>query len=161
MDRLARVVLAGFGSEYRLDDGVGPLVAALAELESEARDVGPLSDPLDLLGHWNGAELVIVIDAVRSGVAPGTVRVVELDVGTDSRAGQGDQASAAPGTTSTHGLGLEGVLRLARAIGQAPKRLVVVGIEGERFGVGEGLSPAVVAAVPDAVRAVVELAREA
>jgi hydrogenase maturation protease len=161
MDRLARVVLAGFGSEYRLDDGVGPLVAARAELESEARDVGPLSDPLDLLGHWNGAQLVIVIDAVRSGVAPGTVRVVELDVDTDSRAGQGDQASVAPGTTSTHGLGLEGVLRLARAIGQAPKRLVVVGVEGERFGVGEGLSPAVVAAVPDAVRAVVELAREA
>jgi hydrogenase maturation protease len=161
MDRLARVVLAGFGSEYRLDDGVGPLVAARAALESEARDVGPLSDPLDLLGHWNGAQLVIVIDAVRSGVAPGTVRVVELDVDTDSRAGQGDQASVAPGTTSTHGLGLEGVLRLARAIGQAPKRLVVVGVEGERFGVGEGLSPAVVAAVPDAVRAVVELAREA
>ncbi len=159
MDRHARVVLAGFGSEYRLDDGVGPLVAARAERESEARDVGPLSDPLDLLGHWNGAELVIVIDAVRSGVAPGTVRVVEIDVDADSRVTGGDQ-SAAPGTTSTHGIGLEGVLRLARAIGQAPKRLVVVGIEGERFGVGEGLSPAVEAAVSDAVRAVVGLVRE-
>ena len=141
------VVIAGFGSVHRLDEGVGPVVAARAERESRMRDVGPLNDPLDLLGHWNGAELVIVIDAVRSGVAPGTVRVVEIDVDTSVE------------TTSTHGIGLEGVLRLARAVGQAPKRLVVVGIEGERFGVGEGLSPAVEAAVPAAVRAVIDLAK--
>jgi len=156
-----RVVVAGFGSEYRLDDGVGPLVAARVErADARALDVGPLSDPLDLLGHWNGAELAVVIDAVRSGVAPGTVRVVEMNV--DAPSGEDGPAGevVAKGTTSTHGIGLEGVLRLARAIGQAPKRLVVVGIEGERFGVGEGLSPAVEAAVPEAVRCVVALIKE-
>ena len=68
-----------------------------------------------------------------------------------------------PGTrrsTSTHGIGLAGVLRLARAVGHAPGRVVVVGIEGDDFGRGPGLSPAVDAAVPGAVRRVVELISE-
>ncbi len=66
-----------------------------------------------------------------------------------------------PGTTSTHGIGLPGVLRLAQALDQAPARVVVVGIEGEDFGRGTGLSPAVHAAVPVAVASVVELIKEA
>jgi Ni,Fe-hydrogenase maturation factor len=50
---------------------------------------------------------------------------------------------------------------LARALGQAPRRLVVVGIEGERFDLGRGLSDDVEAAVPNAVQRVVNLMREA
>jgi hydrogenase maturation protease len=65
------------------------------------------------------------------------------------------------GLASTHGIGLAGVLRLSRALGQAPQRLVVVGIEGERFDLGQGLSEKVEAAVPEAVQRVVELIREA
>jgi Ni,Fe-hydrogenase maturation factor len=38
---------------------------------------------------------------------------------------------------------------------------VVVGIEGERFDLGQGLSEKVEAAVPEAVQRVVELIREA
>ena len=154
-----RVVIAGFGSEYRGDDGVGPVVAARAAAQtSGARDVGPFSDPLDLLGHWNGADLVIVIDAVRSGSQPGLVRVLELDV--DGVPGDDEESGLERGVTSTHGIGLAGVLRLARAVGQAPARLVVVGIEGEAFGLGEGLSAAVEAAVPEAVQRVIELVEE-
>jgi hydrogenase maturation protease len=66
-----------------------------------------------------------------------------------------------PGVTSTHGISLSGVLRLAQAVGRAPARVIVVGIEGEDFGKGPGLSPAVDAAVPLAVSKVVELIEEA
>jgi hydrogenase maturation protease len=155
----AKVVIAGFGSEYRGDDGVGPLVAARAAAQTRgARDVGPFSDPLDLLGHWNGADLVIVIDAVRSGSQPGIVRVLEIDA--DGAVGDDEGSGLEQGVTSTHGIGLAGVLRLARALGQAPARLVVVGIEGETFGLGDGLSVAVEAAVPEAVLRVVQLIEE-
>jgi len=68
--------------------------------------------------------------------------------------------SSSPGVTSTHGIGVAGVLRLARALDRAPRRVVVVGIEGEDFGRGTGLSPAVVAAVPAAVRRIVDLIEE-
>jgi hydrogenase maturation protease len=147
---LRRVVVAGVGSEYRRDDGAGPVVAARSAGEAPAaHDIGPIVDPLDLLGRWDSADLAIVIDAVRSGAMAGTVRVVDL-AGTDS----------GPGVTSTHGIGLSGVWRLARAVDQAPARVIVVGIEGEDFGRGAGFSPAVDAAIPVAVRKVVELIRE-
>lgn len=145
-----RVVVAGMGNEYRRDDGAGPAVAARSADEAPITiDVGPVVDPLDLLGRWDGAELAIVIDAMRSGATPGTVRVVDLT-----------GPSSSPDATSTHGIGLAGVLRLAQALDQAPARVVVVGIEGEDFGRGTGLSPAVDAALPAAVRRVVELIKE-
>ena len=150
------MVVAGLGSEYRRDDGAGPLVAARAvEHAGVGRDIGPLTDPLDLLGAWDGADLAIIVDAVRSGAAPGTLRVVDLAGGDGAATPAGRSA-----TTSTHGIGLAGVFRLAHAVGHAPRRVVVVGIEGEDFGRGTGLSPTVGAAVPGAVNRVVDLIRE-
>jgi hydrogenase maturation protease len=151
------VVVAGLGSEYRRDDGVGPLVAARAiEETGVGRDIGPITDPLDLLGVWDGAGLAVVVDAVRSGAAPGTVHVVDLTDGAGGALVRADPSA----TTSTHGIGLAGVLRLARAVGHAPDRVVAVGVEGEDFGRGIGLSPAVGAALPVAVRRVVDLISE-
>ncbi len=113
------------------------------------RDIGPIVDPLDLLGRWDGADLVVVIDAVRSGARPGTVRVVDVTTN-----------DSGPRPTSTHGIGLTGVVLLAQTIDQAPARVVVIGIEGDDFGRGVGLSPAVDAAIPVAVRRVVDLIKE-
>jgi len=147
-----RVVIAGVGSEYRRDDGAGPAVAARTVQESPAtHDIGPVVDPLDLLGRWDRADLAIVIDAMCSGAPPGTVRVFELP---------GTAINSSPGVTSTHGISLSGVLCLAQAIDQAPGRVVVIGIEGDDFGRGQGLSPAVHAAIPLAVRKVVDLIKE-
>jgi hydrogenase maturation protease len=155
-----KVVVAGFGSEFRHDDGVGPLVAERAVVRMPRSNyVGPLSDPLDLLGVWNNADLVIVVDAVSSGRPVGTVHVLEVDVKGVSLF-DGD-AEPVAGLSSTHGIGLAGVLRLARALGQAPRRLVVVGIEGERFDLGPGLSELVESAMTEAVQRVVNLMKEA
>ncbi|MGP8060437.1 MAG: hydrogenase maturation protease [Acidimicrobiales bacterium] len=145
-----RVVVAGMGSEYRRDDGAGPAVAEeVTRLVIGVTNLGPLADPLDLLGLWDGAALAVVVDAVRSGAEPGTVRLIDLD---DA---PGDAAGAGP--TSTHGISLAGTLRLARAVGNPPRRVVVVGVEGEDFSQGLGLSPAVERAVPGAARTVAEL----
>jgi hydrogenase maturation protease len=129
------VVVAGLGSAYRGDDAVGPLVAELfASVNCGVRDVGPLEEPLDLLGRFDGADLAIVIDAVRSGAPIGTVRVVDVDL------------------AYSHD-----VLRLARAVGRAPRRLVLVAVEGEAFELGSAMSVAVSSAVPEALRAVTTL----
>ena len=150
----SRVVVAAMGSEYRHDDGVGPAVAdVVAGLLDGVTFVGPLADPLDLLVTWDGADLAVVADAVRTGAPPGTVSVIEI-TGNDV----GGKAQHRP--TSTHGIGLAGVLRLARITGGAPQRVVVVGIEGREFGQGTGLSPAVRRAVPQAARRIAELIEE-
>ena len=157
----AVIVVAGFGSVDRGDDAVGPLVAALlAEDGVRVRDVGPLSDPLDLLGPWNGADLAVVVDAARSGAPLGSLHVVEMDLRADAERSGGHAPNAVANVTSTHGIGLVGVIRLARAVGQLPRRVVVVGIEGERFGYGDELSPAVRRAVPVAVERVRQLIEE-
>ncbi len=150
----ARVVVVGMGSEYRRDDGVGVAVAdEVARICPQVIRLGPIGEPLDLLGLWDGADLVVVVDAVRSGAPPGTVQLIELSEGV----GAGSAPSGPPGTTSTHGIGLSGVLRLARALDRAPRRVVVVGIEGGEFGDGVGLSPPVERAVSHAARHVREL----
>jgi hydrogenase maturation protease len=147
------IVVAGLGSTYRGDDAVGPMVAALfAGVNDDVRDVGPLAEPLDLLGRFDGADLAIVIDAVRSGAPIGTVQVMDIDV-----AHVNDDGTVEPAVTSTHGIGLVGVLRVARAIDRAPRRLVVVAVEGEAFELGSSMSAAVSAAVPEAFLAVARL----
>ncbi len=156
------VVVAGFGSEYRRDDGVGLVVAGrVADTMADTFDVGPVVDPLDLLGRWDGADLAVVVDAVRSGADPGTVRLVELAGGPSA----GDLGSrgdgVAGGTTSSHGIGLTGVLRLSRALEREPRRVVVVGVEGRDFEDGTGLSEPVARAVPHAVALVARVILEA
>jgi hydrogenase maturation protease len=130
------IVVAGIGNRYRGDDGVGPAVAALVAENSGAIDIGPISEPLELLGRFGDASLAVLVDATRSGSSPGTIRLVDVDEVDDS----------AP--TSTHALGLRRVCRLASALGVAARRVVVVGIEGEDFSDGDHLSAPVAAAVP-------------
>ena len=147
------IVVAGLGNSYRGDDAVGPLVAQLLmEGSCGVRDVGPLAEPLDLLGRFDHADLAIVIDAVRSGAPIGTVRVLDVDLVHSS-----DDALGEPGVTSTHGIGLVGVLRLAHAVEGAPRRLVLVAVEGDVFELGAAMSEAVKAAVPEALQAVTNL----
>jgi len=151
------VVVAGLGSEYRRDDGAGPAVAErVALMVGGVTHLGPLADPLDLLGRWDGAVLAVVVDAVRAGAEPGTVRVIDLDGPVAARPG----SDGGPAPTSTHGISVAGALRLARAVGRAPLRVVVVGIEGDDFSQGLGLSPAVERAVPEAARRVARLSGE-
>ena len=140
-------------------------VAELAEGEEPAMALaGPLGGPLDLLGLWDQADLAIVADAVRTGAAPGTVTLDWLGQSGPTHLGPGTPRPGAPGLArpgleprslgglelvpsaadarppSTHGLGLAEVYRLAGALGQAPHRVAVVGIEGHDFSHGEGLS---------------------
>ncbi len=143
-----RVVVAGIGNAYRGDDGVGPAVAQLVAQQSGAIDIGPISEPLDLLGRFDGASLAVLVDATRSGSSPGTIRAVEWH--------EVDESSA----ISSHAIGLRRVCELAAALGEAPRRIVVVGIEGEDFDDGDRLSDVVANAVPLAARQIVGVISE-
>lgn len=158
-----RIVVVGMGSEWRRDDGIGPAVVRRVTERSapavlaECHLVVPAEDPLDLLGHWDGAELAVVVDATRSGLATGTISLIELE----EPMAKEEASAGGHGLSSTHGMGLAGALRLARAVDRAPARTVVIGIEGEDFSQGSGLSPAVAAAVDRAATTVVDLVERA
>lgn len=163
------VVVAGLGSAYRHDDAVGAVVSERAAHLRGVHDAGPIGNPLGLLGRWDGAALAIVVDAVQSGARPGTIRVMDL---TGPGGGASHAADPYPRfptvprspdsahATSSHGVDVLGVLRLAQVLGRAPVRVVLVGVEGEDFSPGFGLSPQVAAAVPEAIGEVARLVQE-
>lgn len=135
-------LVIGCGNLDRGDDGAGLLVARrLRELGLEA--VEHSGAATDLIERWRGAGVVILVDAVVAGAAPGAIHLW--------RRPEAFLATAAP-RGSTHLLGLADALALAAALGRLPKKLIVYGIEASRFGVGERPSPEVAAAVEELVR---------
>lgn len=146
----ACAVVVGLGSPDRGDDGIGPLVAARVAATVADVLVVDHEDPTALVDLMAGVTVLVVVDAVRSGAAPGTVTV--------RHAGPADPslgARTATGPAGTHGLGLAAVLELARALDRLPPHVAVVGVEALAFDHGAPLSAQVRAAIPDAVRAVV------
>ena len=147
-----RIVIAGIGNAYRQDDGAGVAVAAsVGAALPDIFDIGPIAEPLDLLGKWDFADLAVVIDATRSGSALGTILISDLD---DDGAVQLVQSAQ---HTSTHGLGIPDDLRLARVLHAAPCRVVLVGIEGRNFGDGATMSGPVNDSISIATTRVIEL----
>jgi hydrogenase maturation protease len=132
----------GIGNRWRSDDAAGLLAARrVRELAPEAVVVSELEgEPVSVLDALEDAGEAIVIDAVSSGAVPGTVHRV------DAGAERLPQAFAGP---STHTIGLADAIELGRALDRIPRRLVVYGIEGERFEEGEGLTPAVAEAIEE------------
>lgn len=137
----ARIVVIGMGNDYRGDDAAG-LAAARRLREHHLPGVTILEtggDAATLLAIWQGADAVIVIDAVSSGAAPGNI------VRCAAHAAPLPQRLFAP--HSSHAWGLAQAIELARALGELPPHLIVYGIEGESFAARRGLSPPVAQAV--------------
>src|SRR5581483_6021478 len=118
------------------DDGAG--VHAIRRLTHEPRlpaavqlvDGGTLG--LELLSVASGADLLIVIDAVDLGAAPGTP--VRLD---------GGRLAELEGGGSAHQLGLPDLLCALRLLGAEPARTVLLGVQPAFVGLGPDLSPEV------------------
>jgi hydrogenase maturation protease len=126
-------LLIGIGNEFRSDDGVG-ILAARRIREKNLPDVAVLEhdgEGMALLDAWAGAETVVLIDAVSSGAAPGTIHRI------DARRQSVPQELF---SFSTHELGLAHAVELARSIGRLPVNLVIYGIEGKNFQAGSSLS---------------------
>ena len=132
---VTRLVI-GVGNEDRGDDGVGPLVAS--RLKPQAGDRFEVlecrGDGASLMDAWKDADTVIILDAAMSGAEAGTIHRID--------------ASTQPMPKnflhySTHAFSVAEGVELARALSELPRRVIVYGIEGEKFGAGDALSPAV------------------
>ena len=138
------------GNEIVCDDGVGirigRIIAGLdlpADLEVEfSMGLG-----FELVESLRAGEQLVLVDAMQTGQAPGTCKVMEL------------QEVEAMATTPycCHGMGLSELLKLARRMApeRLPRRMAIVGIEAlvlDQF--GTTLSEVVKDAVPRAVATV-------
>jgi hydrogenase maturation protease len=135
-----RAVVVGVGNRFRRDDGAGPAVVdrLAGRLPESVEAVEVPGGAAEVLAAFDGCARAVLVDAMTSGAPPGLVRRFDAAAG---------PLPAGLGGTSTHGLGAAEAVELARALGRLPRALVVFGIEGADFGEGEGLTPAVAAAV--------------
>jgi hydrogenase maturation protease len=139
--------VVGVGNSWRRDDAAGLAVARrlAGTLPDQVEVLEREGEPTALIEAWDDAEAVWLVDAVSSGAPAGTLHRVDAS------------RNALPSElfrTSTHHVGLAEAVELARALDRLPPRLVVYGVEGERFDVGDGLTPEVAAAADRAADAV-------
>lgn len=145
------ILIAGVGNIFLSDDGFG--VAVAGRLQGE-----PMPDGVKLADFGiravhlayellNGYDGLILIDAVSRGEAPGTVYVIEPDLG-----GEADAAMDA------HSMSPDTVFSLLKGLGAEVKQVYVVGCEPADLSEGMHLSPAVDAAVGPAAETVKDLA---
>ena len=140
-ERAPDLLMIGYGNPLREDDGVGWAAADLLRAElpaARARCIAchqlmpELAEPVSLAGA------VLFVDARASG-APGALEIRPLAPDTELLAGM------------THMLGPGALLALAeRLYGRCPPAQLAT-VVGVSFGYGEGLSPAVRAALPELV----------
>ena len=139
-------VVIGIGNPFRNDDGIGPTVAAQIEEQRlpGVRVVISDGEPAGLLEAWAGADLAVVVDAIhRVPASPGSIHRLT--------SGQLEAGSTA---ASSHGLGMPDALRLGRALGRLPRRVVILAVEAADTGSGTELSKPVATALPEVVAAV-------
>jgi hydrogenase maturation protease len=144
-------LVAGIGNIFLSDDGFGPevlrrVVPRLTGPTVRAADYGIRGVHLayDLLEEYDA---LVLIDALPDRGAPGTLHVFQADHET---------LSAAAGLDA-HAMDPAAVFASLKALGGRPPDTVVIGCEVACVDAGIGLSDAVAAAVPDAVRRVMDV----
>lgn len=130
------MLIIGMGNPDRGDDAAGILVARRLR-ERGVNAVEHAIATLNLLDVWAASDHVIVVDAVISGAAPGTVQVWD--------------PRKAPLKTvvfraSTHEFSLADTIELARTMDRLPAWMRIYGIESTRFEAGMPPSEEVVLA---------------
>ena len=126
----------GVGNSYRNDDGIGLLVARQLHARNlpDVKVLEIAGDVAGLMEAWKKASSVILVDAVTSELAPGTV--VRLDA----------RSQVIPSSYfrySTHAFSIAESIELAKVLGTLPERLIVFGIVGGDFGMGTKVSQSV------------------
>ncbi len=146
------IAVIGIGQSLRGDDGIGPEAVRCwsAGYPSTAQDpqihILLLETPgLGLLTDLEPADAALLVDAVATGRPAGTVCVFDPIPDTGLSAAE----------KTAHGFGVAETISVARKTGaKLPTRLILIGIEGSRYDLGEGLSNPVRAAIPLAVETI-------
>lgn len=139
------ILIVGAGNEFRSDDGVGPLVAKkLGQLfHDRVRIRRCIKDGTELLELCKGHKCVYLIDAVKSGCAPG--KIFRFDANRDVLSRE------AFSCYSTHAFNVAEAVELARSMGCLPEKLVVYGIEGKCFDEGPDFSDEVKSVIAEVI----------
>lgn len=133
----------------RGDDAAGPdvLDRLRASAPAGVELVESMGDVAQILDAWQGAERVVLVDAVISGSPPGTVHRL------DGRSG----VPTSWRSPSSHLIGLAEAIELGESLGTLPNEVTVFGIEVENVAGGTALTASVGNAVDEVTVAILAL----
>ncbi|HET9599811.1 MAG TPA: hydrogenase maturation protease [Anaeromyxobacteraceae bacterium] len=133
MSAAHRRLVVACGNPLRRDDGAGPAAAEGLGASGVAVVIVHQLAP-ELADDVAAADAVVFLDA-RAGPTPGAVETRRVQ-------------PAPPPSTLGHACSPEEVLALAALVHGVRPRAALVTVQGADFGLGEGLSPEVAAALP-------------
>lgn len=150
---MATALIVCIGNDLVADDGAGRAVyagLAAVPLAADTRLVSLGLGGIDLLEVIAGEDLLVVVDAVQLGAAPGFVHVLDWEA----------IPALGPQPVSGHGIGIREAIEVGRRLcpEKIPRHIYLIGIEGKCFDqLGQSMSPEVASAVPRAVDQVLRL----
>jgi len=158
----ARILIAGVGNIFLGDDAFGVEVVREMLTHPAAEHVRIVDfgiRGLDLTyALLEDYEAVILVDATPRGQAPGTIYLIEPEARDPAACGELSQNDL---LIETHGMHPEKVLRLVLGMGGKLRRVLIVGCEPTPFDPEQdmdmNLSPAVKAAIPEAIKLIESL----
>jgi hydrogenase maturation protease len=149
------IYVVGIGQRLRGDDEVGLEAVRLwvdtynpigtnVDLQVEFVE----SPGVGLLNLMTGADEALLVDAVQSGVSPGTLHLLD----------ETDLSAFLDGAGSAHGWGVAETLALGRKVDpdSMPERITLIGIEIGQVELGSGISSDVALVLPQAAKLIQE-----
>ncbi len=145
-----RVVVIGIGNLLLKDEGIGVhVIRALEEVDTPINIKLELIDggtSPDILSLFEGADKLIIVDAVKAQGSPGTIYRIKPD----------SLAAEEKGEISAHELGLRQSLKIMELTGGKPKEVVLIGVEPKDIVWGMDLSPELKQKIPEITAIILE-----
>ena len=147
---MKKTVVLGVGNELFKDEGVGVHTARIlqAELLTSGGNVEVIEGGTspDIWSLIDGADKLIIVDAVRGGCEPGTIyRFTPQQIVVDRGI-----------VTSVHQMGILENLSLMELVGGKPKETVIIGVEPSELEPGLELSAKLQERMPKIIQTVLE-----
>lgn len=143
---MPRIVVVGVGNMILKDEGIGiHAVKALQEIDFPA-DVELIDGGTspDLIAYTRAGDKLIIVDAAKAGGEPGAIyRFLPQDL-----------ADEKASLTSAHEMGVVHNLKLIELSGNAPREIIIIGIEPKDIEFGTELSPELQQKIPDIVKVI-------
>jgi hydrogenase maturation protease len=137
-------LVIGIGNDFRCDDAAG-IIAAKKLKDLAGPNIKILKNDGDgalLMEFWNGYKNVFLIDAVSTGAVPGTIHIIDANQ---------KKFPKETAIHSSHMFSVAEAVETSRALNRLPENLIIFGIEGKTYDLGNTVSEEVKQSVEEVV----------
>lgn len=143
-----RISIIGVGNADCGDDGIGPAIVDQLERDGNGhfRFIKTSGEPSGLIEVLSGTDSALLIDAIASHGHEG--RIHRFDASSESLPAEYFT------NYSTHSMGVNEAIEMARVLGDLPETTIVYGMEASSFDPGASMSVAVRNQLPELLRVI-------